>query len=338
MPDYKKVVIDALSYKKSKKVPYFFDFIPPAKEKLENYYIDNRVDEILDLPIKWGGTESIKPLYTSPDRYGRYLSDKFGVKWELSYFDRGSPVGHPLKKPDLSRYKFPDPASAYRFSHLPEWCRRNSDYFRLIWLGALWERATFIIGMRGLLTDLYLNKGFVYKLLEKLKEYNLMTMEIIIEICDFEAFGLSDDYGTQKDLIMSPEMWRLFIKPNLIEIFNLAKNNNKAIMLHSCGNIYKIIGDLVDIGLDILHPIQPEAMDIYRLKKEFGDNITFEGGISTQYLLLNYSSEEIRVRVREIKKRMSINGGYILDTEITIQGDIPIENLIVLIEVAREFN
>ena len=117
------------------------------------------------------------------------------------------------------------------------------------------------------------------------------------------------------------------------EIVNgFAKSKNKVVFQHSDGYIYPIIGDLIDIGCDILHPVQPEVMDIYKLKKEFGKYLTFCGGISTQHLLVKGKPEEIREEVRRLKSVIGENGGYIVSNGITIQADVPLPNIVALIE------
>jgi uroporphyrinogen decarboxylase len=104
---------------------------------------------------------------------------------------------------------------------------------------------------------------------------------------------------------------------------------------HSCGDILPIIGDLVDIGLDILHPVQPEAMDLAVLKREFGPDLTFCGGVSTQDLLINGTPEHVRAEVRRLKREMGKGGGYILEPGITLQADVPVDNMVALIDEAR---
>jgi uroporphyrinogen decarboxylase len=146
---------------------------------------------------------------------------------------------------------------------------------------------------------------------------------------------LSDDYGTQRGMLMSPAHWRELVKPCLARIYGLAKSRGLAVFHHSCGNILPIIGDLVDLGLDILHPIQPEAMDILLLKREFGAQLTFCGGLSTQGLLVSATPDEVRREVRRLKREMGRGGGYILEPGITIQADVPRANLIAMIDEAR---
>ena len=96
-----------------------------------------------------------------------------------------------------------------------------------------------------------------------------------------------------------------------------------------------IIGEMIDLGLDILHPIQPEAMDIVFLKKEFGKHLTFCGGVSTQDLLVSATPDQVRREVQRLKREMAQGGGYILEPGITIQADVPRQNLIALIDEAR---
>jgi uroporphyrinogen decarboxylase len=332
----KEWIYNTLSHIETGRTPYHFDFTPPARRKLIGYFKSEEIEDILKLPIRWGGPNTIKPLYADPDDYGSTLKDEFGVTWFVSKSDRGAPLSPGLPDPDLSDYDFPDPSDDFRFKDLKQWCNSNKEHFRVIWIGDFWERANLIRGMENLLTDLALNKSFVSELLEKLSEYILKTMEIITERFEFEAFSLSDDYGTQKSLQMSPEKWRGFIKPHLDGIIEMARRNGKVMMLHSCGNIYEIIPDLIELGLDILHPIQPEVMDVYILKKEFGRDISFQGGLGTQTLLPIEDPDAIMREVRELKHEMGKGGGYILEPGITIQGDIPLKNLLAMFEEAQK--
>ena len=108
---------------------------------------------------------------------------------------------------------------------------------------------------------------------------------------------------------MSPRDWQHFIRPRLKRIFEEARSLGLKTMLHSCGNIRKIIPDLIETGLDILHPIQPEAMDIFELKRTFGADLTFQGGVRTQDLLPYGSPEEVRREVRRTVDGMVKGGG-----------------------------
>jgi len=135
---------------------------------------------------------------------------------------------------------------------------------------------------------------------------------------------------------MSPDHWREFIKPRLATLFARVKAEGLFTFLHSCGNVSEIIPDLIEIGLDVLHPIQPEAVDIALLKAEYGDKLAFYGGISTQRTLPHGTPEEVAAAVRQTVDVMSKGGGYILAPGITLQHDVPLENILAFILAAEE--
>jgi uroporphyrinogen decarboxylase len=316
-------------------VPYNVSLSPPARRKLEEHYGTGDVEAHLDLPIRLTGTQSIKPLYASPEQFGSRAKDEFGVVWTTSEIDRGAPIGPCLTEPDIAGYTFPDPAAAYRFAHLDRWCQENADQFTILMVGDLWERATFMCGMERLLLYLAVEPDFVQALLDGIADYLLRTMDVLFDRFTFDSIALSDDYGTQKSLLMSPDAWRRFVKPRLAEIFAGAKRAGKTVFLHSCGNVRAVVPDLVELGLDILHPIQPEALDILELKRQFGHQLSFCGGLGTQDLLNHARPRQITEEVRRLKREMGSGGGYVLEPGITIQADVPLENILAMIDAAR---
>jgi uroporphyrinogen decarboxylase len=182
--------------------------------------------------------------------------------------------------------------------------------------------------------DVALTPGFVERLLRGIADYILGGMEILFDRFEFEAVAVSDDYGSQRDLLISPSDWRRFIRPLLEEIYGYARKHGRSVLHHSDGNICSIVGDLVEMGCDILHPVQPEAMDVFRLKREFGDDLTLMGAMRTQDLLPSGTPEEIRDEVRRLKDGLGVGGGYVVGNGITILGDVPIENMAAMIDEA----
>jgi len=324
-----------LSHRQGQAVPYYFDFSPPAQARAEGHY-GCPIEDTLTFPIRMAGCKSIKPLYADPDEFGETAEDEFGVLWSTNKLDRGQPVRPPLSDPDLSGYAFPDPTASYRFDDIGDWCQRNRQDYTIIWVGDLWERATFVRGMENILVDLAYNPTFVDRLLAGLADYVIATMEILFERFQFDAIAVSDDYGTQNSLLMSPADWRRHIKPHLTEIYALAKRSGRAILHHSDGNIRAIIGDMIDIGCDILHPVQPETMDVFDLKRQFGRDLTFFGAVHTQHLLPFGTPEDVRNEVRTLKREMGADGGYVISNGITIQSDVPLNNLTAMIDEARK--
>ena len=312
-------------------VPYNLSLSPPARRAVEEHLGTDDVEACLDLPIRMTGTRSVKPLYASPEVFGERVTDEFGVTWTTSEIDRGCPVGPPITEPDLSGYTFPDPASPHRFEGLAEWCDHNADHFTFIWVGDLWERATFLCGMERLLLWLALEPAFVHELLHRIADGILATMAILFERFAFDGIAVSDDYGTQKAMLISPDAWRDLVKPELARILAAGQRAGRTTFLHSCGNVRPIVPDLLELGLDILHPIQPEAMDILELKREFGRDLSFCGGLGTQRLLVGGTPEDVRNEVRRLQRTMGEGGGYILEPGITLQADIPLANILALI-------
>ena len=323
----------AISHQATEAVPYYFDFTPPAQQKIESYY-GSPVEERLGFPIRMGAPKSVKIFYADPEEFGKTIKDEFGVIWSTSKIDRGAPIGPCLAEPTLSGYKFPDPSASYRFEHLADWCDENREHYRIIWVADFWERATFMRGMENILRDLVLNPGFAEKLLHGIAEYALGTLRILFDRFEFEGIALSDDYGAQKSMVMSPAHWARFVKPGLQKIYEFAKTHGRTILHHADGYIYPIIGDLIDLGCDILHPVQHEFMDVFKLKQEFGSDLTFFGGIRTQDLLSKGTDEEIREAVRRLKREMGRNGGHIISSGITIQADVPLDNMVAMIDEA----
>lgn len=316
-------------------VPYNLPFSPVPQRKLEEYAGTKNIADWMGLPCRFISLKSIKPLYADPAVFGPTAKDEWGVVWSTNAIDRGSPDGHPLLELDLSGYTFPDPTPEYRFEDIGPFCEKNKDHYRIVFTGDLWERATFMRGMEPLLYDIVDNPDFVHALLRGIADYVLAMMTTLFSRFDFEALAISDDYGTQRGLLMSPASWREFVKPVLAEVYGLAKKHNRRVFHHTCGNVVPIIPDLIEIGMDILHPIQPEAMDVVALKREFGRDLTFCGGVRTQDLLPYGTPEDVKREVRWLKKELGKGGGYILEPGITIQADVPLENILALIEEAR---
>ena len=329
------LVSAALRHEETPTVPYSFMFSPPAEARLREHYNTDDLQAALDIHLHLFAPVG-KPLYASPDDFGPTITDEFGVVWATSHVDRGYPVEHPLKTPSLAGYEFPDPLAAGRWGGVAEAAAKYPTQFHVAVIGDLWERAHFLRGLDALLCDLVESPGFVHSLLESICAYNLATLERMA-MHSPDAVFISDDYGFQDRMMMSPAMWRRFVKPHLSPLLAEAQARGLATMLHTCGHVTEIIPDLIEIGLDILHPIQPEAMDIPALKREFGRDLTFCGGISTQRLLPFASPAEVRAEVLATIAEMSHGGGYITEPGITLQADIPTDNLVALIETARDF-
>jgi len=151
-----------------------------------------------------------------------------------------------------------------------------------------------------------------------------------------------DDYGGQQGLLISPRIWRDVFKPRLHQLFSHIKRcaPHVFIFFHSCGSIYEIIPDLIEVGVDILNPVQVAAanMDTKRLKREFGDCLTFwGGGVDTQKILPRGTPEQVREEVKRRIEDLAPGGGFVFATVHNIQADVPPENILAMWEAVQEF-
>jgi uroporphyrinogen decarboxylase len=135
---------------------------------------------------------------------------------------------------------------------------------------------------------------------------------------------------------MSPAAWDDMIRPGEQAEYDLIHSYDKDAWVHSCGNIEPLIGRLIEMGLDVLNPLQPEGMDIARIKRDYGGKLAFWGGISTQKTLPYGTPDEVRQEARAVRDLLAAGGGYILSPAQSIQADVPLENMLALLEVAKE--
>jgi len=329
----KQIVIEAIQHNKTPDIPYHIDFTPPVRKMLQDYYGIEDVDVAVGNYILW------LSWHPSLDFQGRKLrdnliEDEYGVIWNKLPENRGYVEHHPINHPDLSGYRFPDPYAPGRFKEYKERMEKHKDMFLLAWAGDFFERAHFLRGLDNLLVDLHINPQFVHNLLDNILEFLIGNINQLIKL-GVDGIFLSDDYGHQESLFMSPEHWREFIEPRLKKLFARVKESGLFMFLHSCGNVSEIIPDLIELGLDVLHPIQPEAMNIFHLKREYGNKLAFYGGVSTQHTLPVRKSLDVEKEVKAVMWVMAEDGGYILAPGITLQHDIPLENILTFIKLAQ---
>ena len=215
--------------------------------------------------------------------------------------------------------------------------KENTDAYVLVTIwGSHFEKANFARGIENFLADLAAEPEYAQSLLDFIIHKNLVMLENIVNIPGIDGILLGSDWGSQRDLLMSPAVWRRMIRPGEEREYKIIRDAGLDVWIHSCGDIRKIMPDLYDMGIDALNPVQPECMDIYELKDRYGDRIAFWGGISTQRTLPYGTPEDVRREAREIAAYMGRDGGYILAPSQEIQADVPYENLCALIEAAEE--
>jgi len=187
--------------------------------------------------------------------------------------------------------------------------------------------------------DLITHPEFAERLFQKITEFYLELNYRCFEEAGekIDIFMLGDDMGTQEGLLVSPKSFRQLIRPYLTEHVRLAKRYGLRVMLHSCGAVRELIPDFIEMGVDILNPVQVRArgMRTAELKQEFGDVLSFHGSVDVQQTLPAGKPENVRAEVRERIETLGRRGGFILCSTHNIQGDTPLENILAMYDEAR---
>lgn len=281
-----------------------------------------------------GGLVSHLPFFHIEARQRRVSHDRyvdaFGCEW------RAGQAPHleepPLREPSLRGYAFPDLCDEAYFAGADEFLARHRDRFVLCGdAHGLFDRCWALRGMEEFLTDMIAHPSFAEELLEALTELHLALVERIASH-PFDGFRFGDDWGGQRGLLMGPERWRRLIKPRARRIFERARSRGLVVMLHTCGDVTEIVPDLIDIGVQILNPVQPEAMDLLEIKRRYGRELCLNGGVSSQYTLPRGSAEEVRREAEACLRYLGRGGGYVFSPSKAISPDVPLDNVVALIE------
>ena len=324
----------ALDHQQPDAVPYNIGFTAPLREKVCEHY------GTADLAETIGNHLAILPALT-PDAWTEVepgmWRDEFGVVWDRTVdTDIGTVANCCLPEPTLDGYEFPAPHDPRRFAHHAQWCRDHADTYTLSGIGfSLFERAWTLRGMPSLLMDMHLHPDFVEELLDAILDYNLAILGHALEF-PFDGCRFGDDWGTQRGVMMGPELWRRFLKPRLATQYAFVHKHGRKVMIHSCGAVAELFDDLIEIGVDCFNPFQPEVMDVYAMKRRYGDRLSFYGGVSTQRTLPFDTSDGVRAEARRLMAEIGHDGGYILAPAHATPKDTPLANIVALIETCRE--
>jgi uroporphyrinogen decarboxylase len=260
---------------------------------------------------------------------GKVLFDWWGVGFDASeegYFTAVNPLA---ETKDLDVYPWPDPHHPKLLARATELIVNDNDqHFVCPNFGfALFERAWSLRGFDNFLMDMVLDPPFAETLLDRITGIQLVLIHRFIELgVDGGYFG--DDYGAQKNMLFSPKIWRTMIKPRLARLFEPFRMAGLPVLMHSDGRIGEILPDLVEIGLTVYNPVQPEVIDHTWLKSTFGERLAYYGGISTQTVLPNGKPGDVRQAVFECAAKLAPAGtGLMIAPSHRMMTDIPIENI-----------
>ncbi len=260
---------------------------------------------------------------------------------------------HPIRwaktAEDLEAYTgWPDMDDPSRIAHVREQARvlaADNRYAILAtpWLLFPFERAHAMQGMETFLMNMAMDRDFARVLLDKIASYCKRLMGRFLEQLgdNVDIIKIGDDLGTQASLMISPKMYREILKPVHADFISFIKARTRAkVLFHSDGDVEPLIGDFIEIGVDILNPIQTSAgrmSDLHSLKKRYGNNIVFCGGIDSHRVLPHGTVAEVREEVRRVIQALAPGGGCMLGAVHTVMNDVPPENVLAMVDAVEEF-
>jgi len=333
----KERVLTVLDHKTADRVPITNRYTPEIASELANI-VGVKSNDSFDLEVALGhdmlcmkeiGIVNSYKVECNQKHDGEYV-DEYGIVKRLVEYDGGSYmeiVKNPLENLDAwSSYRFPDPEQQPILRKQYEEFKRSIDKYgktHVIVGGVtctIFEGAEMLRGMSRLFVDFLENEGFVNELMDQLMHYHFKVGKKLIEL-GVDVLYIGDDAGAQRSMLISPDMWRKYLKPRYDYLFREWRKIRKDIIFafHTDGHVEPIVPDFVDIGLDMLNPIQPECMNDERLKREFGRKLSFWGGINVQKTIPFGSAAEVVAEVREKLKTYGTDGGFIISCAHNVQ-------------------
>lgn len=350
---HKERVLTAVAHRQPDRVPVDFSCHPQVSVQLCEYLgLPANADLRALFGVDMGGAGPSPKRQASPVCYAdptrEVTADGLFIDlWGVGFRRAQTPTGeyidiayHPLAGPcelrDIAAHEYMDPDD-WDYSGIRAGAQSQPDHAVMLHCRGTFEIAWFIRGMDGLMLDLALEPAKACSLLDRIQESLVERLRRNLEAVGDAAciVEYNDDVGGQNGLMISPDMWRQYLKPRVAEVFDLIRASGKHVRYHSCGAVRDILPDLIDLGLEILNPVQPLArgMEPTSLKREFGRHLTFHGGIDMQDLLPHATEQEVQEETTRLLGTMNEQGGWIACASHSLQPDTPPGNIVTMYEV-----
>lgn len=325
----------AVTYQDVDRIPTQINYTPGMGQKMAEHF-NVAVADLPDfLDNHMVRVDMDFPGVLSDD--GKVKFDWWGVGFdtkEEGYFASVNPLA---KNNDLDSYPWPDPNDPNLLLSAEKTIKeKGDDYFITPNFGfVLFERAWTLRGFEQFFMDMATDPVFANELFDRITDIQLQLIHRYIDLGVAGGY-FGDDYGAQKNLLFSPRMWRKYIKPRLAKLFAPFRERNMPVLMHSDGQIQKILPDLVEIGLTTLNPVQPEVLDHNWLIENFQGKLAFYGGISTQTVLPYGTEDEVKTAVSAATTTLSPNGtGMLVAPSHRMMTDIPVENVAAMLDAFK---
>lgn len=341
---------NAVRRKDDRYIPFEFYLCPSLYEEFVRRTGEKSYEEYFDFPVI--GREAA--CTTKPDKFFKYftnprdisITSDWGVgsrKGSIAHFTE---MIHPMKNftrlEEFEEYPYPDPTRDYKWDDLTKVVNeiKAKDKVAVAELEmTIFEIAWYLRGMDVFMMDMVLNPDLANYHLDRITSIK-SEMAKMYAMAGFDMLKLGDDVSTQLDMMMNPDTWREFLKPRLAKVIKGAKDVNPDILIfyHGDGNLQKIIHDLIEIGVEILNPVQPECMDPIEIKKKYGDRLSFWGTLGTQSTMPFGTSDEVRRYCQKMIEEVGKGGGLILAPTHVLEPEVPWENIQAFIDTVNEHN
>lgn len=357
---HRERVLKALRREKPDRCPMQISFTPEFAERLRNdlrqsdkgvhnphgggntYALERAIGEdMLLTSVGWANS------YYANEEYARgadaYM-DEWGIGWRNARYETRFGAGsytemasHPLADAKaLDSYTPPDPQRAGLYADSESVIRRFGDEYWIVGVTVttIFETAWALRGLEQMLMDFVEDPALADRILDIPFRYHLAAAKRLVEL-GVDMIWTGDDVGAQGSMMVSPKTWRRFLKPRMAEFISTLKGINPRLLVayHSDGFIDPIVPELIEIGVDVLNPIQPRCMDPALMKRKYGDKLCFWGTIDEQFTLPFGSSEDVRREVLARVETVGADGGLILGPTHHVQLDTPLENFWAMVNV-----
>lgn len=352
-------VLTALSHEQPDRCPMQISFTPEFATRLRadlrsirssvhnphgggnTYELERALGEDLLLAsVGWANSYYANATFgKGGDRY----TDDWGVGWlNAPYHTRFGPgfyteiTAHPLcDAATVDSYRAPDPHRDDLYADAQRLISRyGSDYYIVgVTVCTIFETAWALRGLEQLMLDLIEDPELADRILDIPYRYHLAAAQRLVKM-GVDMIWTGDDIGTQHGMMISPPMWRRFLKPRMAQFVSSLKGLNPRVKVayHSDGNIESVVPELIEIGVDVLNPVQPRSMDPARLKRRFGDRLCFWGTIDEQHTLPFGTPDDVRAEITSRLAEVGTRGGLILGPTHHVQLDTPLENFWAMVQ------
>ena len=350
----KQSVLSTVNFEPIERVPLSFSANSFVREKLKTELnlkahldlLNHMNSDIVDL------RDCVSPQYTGPGQFIKklpngVLENYWGWRTKQMETPRGTEeqfcefiLQNANSTEDLERHQWPNP-DWFDFSDFKAQIEPYQDLCVMASGGSVFQHPTYLRGMDTFIMDLFLNPEMAEFMMDKYTNFYLAYFDKMFSSAKgcIDIFRVADDVAMQSSLLIGPETFDRFVAPRLKKLIELAHSYDIKFMLHSCGDVTPLIPRFIELGIDILDPIQVSAtnMDLFKIHQKYGHKICFHGGIDTQQFLPNASPDMVRGKIRETIDYFKNKSGYLLSTSHILEGDVTTENILALFDEGMKY-